>query len=171
MKNYIPVFEKFEEAFDNFKKEQEPTKQRGSIHEIIHELIELAKQYTDSAIGVGGIDYTNEAGLRSLQRKLVDLVASSEGPQIGEDFAHESDQLLAGYSRLMEKKVNREASNFKDLKNGKLKGDSKEDLKKSKLFKKTENIPDNGIKLDIDTKAKVLNQTTSSKTVKKIKVK
>ena len=166
MKNYIPVFEKFEEAFDNFKQEQEPKKTRGSIHEVIHELIELAKQYTDRPIGVGGIDYTNQAGLKSLQKKLIDIVSSSEGPQIAEDFAHESEQLLSGYSGLMEK---REAENFKDLKDGKLKGSTKEEIKKSKLFKKTENIPDNGIKLNIDNKAKVLNQTVSSKSVKKLK--
>lgn len=125
MKQYVALFENFEEAFDDFYQSHD-TKSDRFFMQIAKELIELAEQYTnsESPIDVHSEKYGTATRIHDLQNDLIVYVNDTMGERMAEDFAIASDDMLKSY-------------NITEAK--------KSAPKKDKLFSKTDNVPDNGI--------------------------
>ena len=155
MKRHICLFENFEEAFDDYIGSSRNKEPQDLDSNLINELIELANQYTDEPINM-----PVESNIEELQLKLTELVSKYEGPEIGEEFAHEAEQLINSHSLQEKKKLDKDGDGDTDFIDAKItqyeKGGIKKGsaIKKAKVFAKTNNIPDNGIKHKIDTKQK-----------------
>ena len=122
MKNYVALFEKFEESYDEFH--QTPNMKSDPVyHNITQDLIELANQYATSAIEIDQHTekYETPTRIKDLQNDLILKINNLEGEDIAQSFADESDELLASLAI------------------------SEESMNKSKVFAKTNNIPDNGV--------------------------
>jgi hypothetical protein len=122
MKNYVALFEKFEESYDEFH--QTPNMKSDPVyHNITQDLIELANQYATSPIEIDQHTekYETATRIKDLQNDLILKINNLEGEDIAQSFADESDELLASLAI------------------------SEESMNKSKVFAKTNNIPDNGV--------------------------
>lgn len=120
MKNYITLFEKFEEAFDDFY--QAPnTKSDNFYHMISKELIDLADQYMTrpTKINAESGRYGTASRIKDLQNDLIAEVNDSMGEEVAEEFAMASDNLLKSYST-MEKKAEDEMTRGKMFKKSKI---------------------------------------------------
>jgi hypothetical protein len=162
MKQYVALFEHFEEEFDDFYSKPDP-KSDQTFHTVANELIELANQYTDqeSPIEMYSDKYSTPTRVRDLQSDLIAHINDTMGENMAEDFMMASDDLLKSYGVMeSKKKLDQDGdgdSDFIDAKIAKYKkgGIAKEPaIKKAKLFAKTNNIPDNGIS---KTSSKALN--------------
>ena len=98
MKQYVALFEQFEEEFDDFYQKPD-TKSDTFYQQIAKELIELANQYTNDPIEIEifGEKYQTATRIKDFQDDLITMVNDQMGEDIAEDFAMESDELLAGY--------------------------------------------------------------------------
>lgn len=98
MKQYVALFEQFEEEFDDFYQKPD-TKSDTFYQQIAKELIELANQYTNDPIEIEifGEKYQTATRIKDFQDGLITMVNDQMGEDIAEDFAMESDELLAGY--------------------------------------------------------------------------
>lgn len=123
MKQYVSLFENFEEAFDDFYQSHD-TKSDRFFMQIAKELIELADQYTnsESPINMHSEKYGTATRIHDLQNDLIVYINDTMGEKMAEAFAIASDDMLKSYN-VMEKKS----------------------AKKEKLFAKTNNVPNNGI--------------------------
>ena len=121
MKQYVALFEKFEEEFDDFYQKPD-TKSDTFYQQIAKELIELANQYTNSPIEIEMFDgkYGTASRIKDFQNDLIVMVNDQMGEDLAQEFATESDDLLAGY-------------------------DITEKMKSSKVFAKDSEIEDNGV--------------------------
>lgn len=120
MKNYISLFESFEEAFDDFYQRPD-TKSDLFYHTVSKELIELANQYlmNPSKIDPHSDKYSTPTRLTDLQNDLTAEIYDNGTEDLANDFAAESDSLLQSY----------EVS----------------EMKKGKMFNKKSKILDNGM--------------------------
>lgn len=98
MKQYVALFEQFEEEFDDFYQKPD-TKSDTFYQQIAKELIELANQYANDPIEIEifGEKYQTATRIKDFQDDLITMVNDQMGEDIAEDFAMESDELLAGY--------------------------------------------------------------------------
>ena len=98
MKQYVALFEQFEEEFDDFYQKPD-TKSDTFYQQIAKELIELANQYTNDPIEIEifGEKYQTATRIKDFQDDLITMVNDQMGEDIAEEFAIESDDLLAGY--------------------------------------------------------------------------
>lgn len=98
MKQYVALFEQFEEEFDDFYQKPD-TKSDTFYQQIAKDLIELANQYTNDPIEIEifGEKYQTATRIKDFQDDLITIVNDQMGEDIAEDFAMESDELLAGY--------------------------------------------------------------------------
>lgn len=137
MKSYISLFEGFEKAFDDFYQKPD-TKSDGFYNTVAKELIELANQYMQnpSKINPYSDKYSTSTRISDLQNDLITEIYDMANEDLAQEFADESDRLLKSY----------EVS----------------EMKKSKMFNKNSELPDNGIV------NKEPNNTTYEKPGKKI---
>jgi hypothetical protein len=125
MKNYVAMFESFEEGYDDFY--QKPNVKSDSFyHKIASELIELANQYSTQGVEMDphSEKYGTPSRIKDLQNDLITMIYDTDGEEIAQQFADESDSLLAKFE-IAEK--------------------AHESMSKEKIFAQTDNIPDNGI--------------------------
>lgn len=136
MKNYVSLFEKFEEAFDDFY--QKPDIKSDTFYQTIaNELIELAGQYmeTEPQIDMHSDKYATHTRIKDLQNDLLVQVNDAMGEQMAEDFATASDELLGSYE-IAEKAAQ-----------------SGESMKRSKIFKKDDEVEENDLLQDNPVKS------------------
>jgi len=162
MKNYIALFESFEESYDEFH--QAPnTKSDSFYHNISKDLIELASNYTNEPVEIDqhSNKYETASRIKDLQNDLITKIYDEFGEDIAQSFADESDALLASLEISEKKKGLWDNINAKRKRGekpakpgekgypapGALKSAQKteESMNKKKIFAKTNNIPDNGV--------------------------
>jgi len=162
MKNYVALFEKFEESYDEFH--QTPNMKSDPVyHNITQDLIELANQYATSPIEIDQHTekYETPTRIKDLQNDLILKINNLEGEDIAQSFADESDELLASLNISEKKKGLWDNINAKRKRGekpakpgekgypapGALKSAQKteESMNKNKVFAKTDNIPNNGV--------------------------
>lgn len=121
MKRYVALFEKFEEEFDDFYQKPD-TKSDTFYQQIAKELVELANQYSNQEIDIEIFDekYGTASRIKDFQNDLIVMVNDQMGEEIAEEFAAESDDLLAGY-------------------------DLSEKMESKKVFSKKNKVEDNGV--------------------------
>jgi hypothetical protein len=125
MKHYVTLFEKFEEAFDDFHQKPD-TKSDTFYQQIGRELIELANQYCKDPIDIEMFDekYATATRIKDFENDLIVIVNDQMGEDLAEEFAADADQLLASYELSEKKKAKTE---------------------NQKLFGKKSKISDNGM--------------------------
>lgn len=98
MKNYISLFENFEESFDDFYQKPNP-KSDSFYHTVSKELIELANQYMEnpSKIDPYSEKYATSTRVRDLQNDLITEIYDTSNEDLAQEFADESDSLLKSY--------------------------------------------------------------------------
>ena len=98
MKNYIPLFERFEESFDDFYQKPNP-KSDSFYHTVSKELIELANQYMEnpSKIDPYSEKYETPSRIMDLQNDLIVEINDMASEDLAQEFADESDSLLKSY--------------------------------------------------------------------------
>lgn len=98
MKNYIPLFESFEESFDDFYQKPNP-KSDSFYHTVSKELIELANQYMEnpSKIDPYSEKYATPSRIMDLQNDLIVEINDTASEDLAQEFADESDSLLKSY--------------------------------------------------------------------------
>lgn len=98
MKNYISLFENFEESFDDFYQKPNPKSDRF-YHTVSKELIELANQYMEnpSKIDPYSEKYATSTRVRDLQNDLITEIYDTSNEDLAQEFADESDSLLKSY--------------------------------------------------------------------------
>jgi DNA helicase IV len=98
MKHYIPLFESFEESFDDFYQKPNP-KSDSFYHTVSKELIELANQYMEnpSKIDPYSEKYETPSRIMDLQNDLIVEINDTASEDLAQEFADESDSLLQSY--------------------------------------------------------------------------
>lgn len=98
MKNYVALFESFEESFDDFYKKPNP-KSDSFYRTVSRELIELANQYMEnpSKINPYSERYETPTRVRDLQDDLIVEINDAANEDLAQEFAEESDSLLQSY--------------------------------------------------------------------------
>lgn len=98
MKNYVALFESFEESFDDFYQKPDPKSDRF-YHTVSKELIELANQYMEnpSKIDQYSDRYATPTRIRDLQDDLIVEINDTASEDLAQEFADESDSLLQSY--------------------------------------------------------------------------
>jgi hypothetical protein len=98
MKNYVALFESFEESFDDFYQKPDPKSDRF-YHTVSKELIELANQYMEnpSKIDQYSERYATPTRIRDLQDDLIVEINDAASEDLAQEFADESDSLLQSY--------------------------------------------------------------------------
>ena len=121
MKNYIALFEEFEEGYDDFHQTQDieyddfrqtlDTKSDLFYQKISKELIELANNYTNKPIEIDQYanKYETATRIKDLQTDLIKKInnefrENEFGKDIAQSFADESDALLASLGIFEKKK-------------------------------------------------------------------
>lgn len=167
MKNYIALFESFEESYDDFHQKPD-TKSDLFYQNISKELIELANNYTNKPIEIDQYanKYETATRIKDLQTDLITKInnefrENEFGEDIAQSFADESDALLKSLDIFEKKKGLWDNINAKRKRGekpakpgekgypapGALKSAQKteESMDKKKVFAKTNNIPNNGV--------------------------
>ena len=162
MKNYIALFESFEEGYDDFHQKPD-TKSDLFYQNISKELIKLANNYTNEPVEIDQYanKYETATGIKDLQNDLITKIYDEFGEDIAKSFAAESDALLASLNISEKKKGLWDNINAKRKRGekpakpgekgypapGALKSAQKteESMDKKKVFAKTNNIPNNGV--------------------------
>lgn len=98
MKNYIALFESFEEAFDDFHQKPDLTSDRF-YHTMSKELIELANQYMQNPTEIDPYSekYETSTRVRDLLDDLTVEINDTASEDLAQDFADEADLLLKSY--------------------------------------------------------------------------
>jgi hypothetical protein len=98
MKNYVALFESFEESFDDFYQRPD-TKSDSFYHTVSKELIELANQYMEnpSKIDPYSERYGTPTRVRDLLDDLTVEINDTASKDLAQDFADEADSLLKSY--------------------------------------------------------------------------
>ena len=173
MKNYIALFEEFEEGYDDFRQtldieyddfRQAPDAKSDPFYQTISkDLIKLASNYTNEPVEIDQYanKYKTATGIKDLQNDLITKIYDEFGEDIAQSFADESDALLASLNISEKKKGLWDNINAKRKRGekpakpgekgypapGALKSAQKteESMNKKKIFAKTNNIPNNGV--------------------------
>lgn len=134
MKKFIAIFEEFEEAIDDLY--SEPNKD-VKYDEMGKELLGLANNYVTEEIPIDIYDpkYETPTRLTDLKDDLIVFINDKMGEKLAQAFADEAMDLLSSYG-ISEKKQTPK-------------------IKEKHLFKKTNNIPDNGVKASAEMKTGV----------------
>lgn len=175
MNRYIAIFEEFEEEFDNFH--QTPDMGSDSAYQsIATDLIELANQYCESEIRIDSYEqkYGTSTRIEDLENDLIAMVNDQMGEDIAQEFAQEADQLLKA-NAILEKKKAKDAE-FDIPMNAKKPGRSNKRMNSKSLFddkpgkakdngfiaskksKKSDNLENPGIKVNLRPPTKGANQ-------------
>ena len=98
MKNYIALFESFEEEFDDFHQKPDLTSDRF-YHTMSKELIELANQYMQNPTEIDPYSekYETSTRVRDLLDDLIVEINDTASEDLAQDFADEADLLLKSY--------------------------------------------------------------------------
>jgi len=98
MKNYVALFESFEESFDDFYQRPD-TKFDRFYHTVSKELIELANQYMENPTKIDPYSekYATSTRVRDLQEDLMVEINDTASEDLAQEFAEESDSLLQSY--------------------------------------------------------------------------
>jgi hypothetical protein len=98
MKNYIALFESFEESFDDFYQRPNP-KSDSFYHIVSKELIELANQYMQNPTKIDPYSekYATSTRVRDLLDDLIVEITDMASEDLAQEFADESDALLQSY--------------------------------------------------------------------------
>ena len=134
MKKFIPLFEEFESTIDDFY--SEPSKD-AKYDDMGKELLGLANNYVTEEIPIDMYDpkYETPTRLTDLKDDLIVFINDKMGEKLAQTFADEAQDLLSSYG-ISEKK-------------------NQPKIKDKHLFKKTNNIPDNGVKASAEMKTGV----------------
>jgi hypothetical protein len=98
MKNYVALFESFEESFDDFYQRPD-TKSDSFYHTVSKELIELANQYMQNPTEIDPYSekYATSTRVRDLLDDLTVEINDTASEDLAQDFADEADSLLKSY--------------------------------------------------------------------------
>ena len=114
MKQYVSMFESFEEAFDDFHQKPD-TRSDAFYSRLAKDLIKMANQYSSEEIDIDQYSekYGTATRIRDLQNDLITKIYDEYGERVADDFAKESDEILKQYE-IDEKKMTRKKIFSKD---------------------------------------------------------
>lgn len=127
MKQYVSLFESFEEAFNDFHGKPD-TRSDAFYSRIAKDLIKMANQYSSEEIDIDQYaeKYSTATRIKDLQNDLITKIYDEYGERVAEDFARESDSMLKSYEIYEKSKMDHD-----------------------KVFSKDDEMPDNQI-LNVD---------------------